>query len=200
MGTSYRLIDQQQTATSSPALEINVESTDSEETSSIFTGTLLDDLGMAAHDAEFTLALWIKRGGNQVASLVTAANSLPQVRLPHRPRLNDPFLFLVRTGTLVKQLGRRSHSGLVVVSEDTWHHLGWTVQAGVWRVFVDGVLVNERYQPSEADVPGEIQLAVGAVHRAAGSSAPFRGALDDLRIYGRALPGSAVRALSQGGL
>lgn len=198
VGESVRLVAAEETATASSAIEINGGLADAEVTS-IHADVPLGDLGLGSDDSEMTIALWIRSQDSSEVSLVSAVDPLSGVDRLIRPNLRDPFLLVLRTGTVLTQIGRMSHSGQSVINESRWHHLAWTVRAGVWQVFVDGALVSE-VAASEEALPSDFPLTIGAVNREAGASHPFRGGLDDLRIYRRALSSSVIQVLRQSGL
>ena len=80
---------------------------------------------------------------------------------------------------------------------DTWVHLAGTYEGAVWRLYRNGVQVGAR-----TDVVGAITVsenwAVGA--RGTGTERFFKGGIDDVMIWNRALGGAEIGLLYSNGL
>ena len=86
-------------------------------------------------------------------------------------------------------------SGSAPLKLRQWQHLAMTYDGATLRAYADGVevaakLVNRKRQP------GGAPLAIGRRQDGFASSA-FRGLIDEVRVYGRALDAAQVKALAQ---
>lgn len=87
----------------------------------------------------------------------------------------------------------RSRAGNTLnIADNTWHHIALTYNGTALQLYLDG-----QNDGSTTNIPGTldadaINLAVGATSNGA---APFRGRIDDVRIYNRALSQSEITAL-----
>ena len=94
---------------------------------------------------------------------------------------------------LLEILGSGSQSGSANVALDTsWHHVAGTISGGTAHLYVDGV---ERTSVSTVTplAAGSTPLFIG---RDASGASSFTGAIDDLRVYPRALSASEIAALA----
>lgn len=83
------------------------------------------------------------------------------------------------------------------VFDDTWHHIAFVDNAGVFSVYVDGTLeLTRTYTKTVA--PDET-VSIGAIQRA-GVSNWFTGAIDELALWNRALSAEEVQSLVAGAL
>ena len=78
------------------------------------------------------------------------------------------------------------------LNDGLWHHVAWTRQGTSLCVYVDGALDNSVTAPGIADVVNSTALALG--RSACYDSAPFRGGVDELQIYERALSATEISA------
>jgi hypothetical protein len=87
------------------------------------------------------------------------------------------------------------------LSDNRWHHVVGVRDAAKSqvRVFVDGVLENEAPDTTSAAVNADQPrwLAIGANNHESGLRELFKGAIDDVRVYNRALAPDEVLALFQ---
>ncbi len=81
--------------------------------------------------------------------------------------------------------------GTTIINDDVWHHLVGKYDGTKSYVYVDGVLQNEGVKTNNLNNPGEL-FDIGQnydrVH-------DFRGSLDDIRVYNRALSDSEIKSL-----
>ncbi len=77
-------------------------------------------------------------------------------------------------------------------SSNTWHHLAGTYDGAFMRLYCDGQLVGLQASSGSLSASSD-PLAIGADQvNASASSAWFKGLIDDVRIYNRALTGEEV--------
>jgi hypothetical protein len=129
-------------------------------------------------DGPFSVLAWI-RGGAPSQVIVSQANGANWLMV-------DGV-----TGTLATDLtpptGRFPVQPLVsdtVLTDDTWHRIGFTWDGAVRALYVDDVVVAADTQDSLAGCPGDLIIGCGA-DQSAGTF--FTGLIDDVRIYNRAV-------------
>jgi len=88
---------------------------------------------------------------------------------------------------------RTSLRAVTDLPADRWHHVAGVLETGRLRLFLNGQLVAERALSGPASLAAG-QLAVGQALYA-GSLRRFAGALDEVSVYDRALPGETIAAL-----
>ncbi|MBN1422578.1 MAG: prolyl oligopeptidase family serine peptidase [Planctomycetes bacterium] len=74
----------------------------------------------------------------------------------------------------------------------TWHHVAATFDGSTARMYVDGGEIASMAAPGPIGTAG---IAPGFIGADKGTESFFAGAIDDVRIYGRALAAEEVRAL-----
>lgn len=79
------------------------------------------------------------------------------------------------------------------LTREKWHHLALTYDGSVLRLYMDG---KERGKQaiSKKRIPGTGGLAIGRRQDNSGDGYHFRGAVDEVRIYGRALAAEEIAA------
>ena len=83
------------------------------------------------------------------------------------------------------------------VSGQQWHHLGYTFDGQAHRLYLDGAMVDSAaFTLTDVAVA---ELYLGTHHPTASPAEWFRGRLDDVRIYDRALTGAQIATLAAGG-
>ncbi len=153
---------------------------------------LLGDFGQRE---AFTLAFWVKpeesAGSNDWRGLVTSDGLWEQgvLHVSLRARQIDIFL---HAGTR-----RRVHLTSHMLSIGQWHHIALTADTRrrSLQLFVNGVEVDSGGIPPEIT---RVNLNHQVLGRESDGKKPqryFRGAIDDVRIYARALEASAIKAL-----
>ena len=71
-----------------------------------------------------------------------------------------------------------------VITDDTWHHVGFTWDGSNRRLYVDDILVAEDTDVALADSSGGLNIGCG---KSAASRSFFTGLIDNIRIYNRAV-------------
>jgi len=98
--------------------------------------------------------------------------------------------FAVGTGTDFSWKAAGSNDPLL---DNKWHHITGTFEGSLIKIYIDGVLKNTfTLAPGETPVSNTRDLFIGR-HYALGRY--FRGAIDEVRIYNRALADSEVALL-----
>jgi hypothetical protein len=131
-----------------------------------------------------TIAAWVKFSGATTAQAIVALTGSGGA---------------IRMGLASGYLLVRKNNGATLVqtaapSTNTWHHVAYTVSGTTQVLYVDGVATTATATPDNATPTSAY----------AGATAPaterLAGALDELRIYNRALTAAEVLALAQGRL
>ncbi len=136
----------------------------------------------------YTLSLWIR------LDAVTPASILTRSAMP-----GEPTWTLFVSDTSPAQLAVRHDrwtgpawfTGIEAASLSAWHHLALRADEGVMTVFLDGVALDEGAFPVAVDPGASGQLWMGD-----GPAGPLSGGLDEVRVYGRALPSWAIADLA----
>ncbi len=105
---------------------------------------------------------------------------------------NNRYLFGVNNGTW------RVLTSSATVPPNTWHFLVGTWDGQVVRVYLDGVMDANTLAYSSAIVPNSIDARIGASADGSTNIQPtsyYRGIIDDVRIYNRALSAAEISAL-----
>src|SRR5690606_5837427 len=80
-------------------------------------------------------------------------------------------------------------------TDGSWIHVAATYDGQTMRLYIDGELNNSRTVSAPVPIAGNsLPLSIGAQHD---GSFGFRGALDDVRVYGVALGAADIRALAE---
>jgi hypothetical protein len=79
-----------------------------------------------------------------------------------------------------------------------WHHVALTFDGTSLTVYQEGVKTGAKSFPASVVVPSTSESTVIGRHLLNATSYPFHGAIDDVRIYDRALDSAEVRDLSGG--
>ena len=82
------------------------------------------------------------------------------------------------------------------VLDGAWHHAAATFDGRVMRVYLDGAEIGNLDRPGPITINAAAPAFIGS---SGGASEHLQGALDDLRIYERALTAAEVRQVYQGG-
>jgi hypothetical protein len=111
-------------------------------------------------------------------------------------RLNMPngtFNFHIADGINFKTLTAGSTGSY---NNGQWHHVVAVADRGTdMRIYVDGVLANTTTETNVGNIDSPIPLAIGSLAAGGATYHPFLGALDDVRIYNRALNASEVKQI-----
>jgi sialidase-1 len=80
-----------------------------------------------------------------------------------------------------------------VVTDDNWHHVGFTWDGQTRALYVDGVRVASDTQSQLAGSDGDLFIGAGQDQ---GTNSFWYGLIDDVRIYNRALSEREIEALA----
>jgi hypothetical protein len=138
----------------------------------------------------FTIALWVDLGDRQPSRWMSIMGCEDYPSSGFR-------LGILPTGQLgwwtSQDQGDVDLFTLFVPTLGVWHHVAVTYEPGRVRLFVDGALAmetsNSRYLPTAADIRVGDAIDGDPID-------PFKGELDDLRFYSRALTPSEVGRLA----
>ncbi|MGH7754108.1 MAG: LamG-like jellyroll fold domain-containing protein, partial [Gemmatimonadales bacterium] len=150
------------------------------------------------YNFSFSVAMWVK-GGPQPDRRVFSESS----RTLNAPLFNIGTQNGGATGQV--DIFIRDDAGAVIVPhvlstgtafDDAWHHLAWVDRFGEAALYIDGVRDATDFTYPRPTAGFTIDTTtIGGILRAAPSHW-FRGALDDVRIYNRALSEEEVRELA----
>jgi Concanavalin A-like lectin/glucanases superfamily len=138
-------------------------------------------------EEELTLEAWVRPEGELSADPIVfdEGEELPAyalgIGIPHSGKAEG----VIGDGTGTS----RSYSA-EALEDDVWTHLAMTFDGAHLRLYVNGALVGTEAVADPAFAsPGPITIGCDALY-----GAHFRGKIDELRIYNRALSGSEVQA------
>ena len=135
-----------------------------------------------------TIAAWIRPSTTVVDNVgILQYGADRQVPYP------DSFMLVfTRQGTI--SLGNYSSgiTGRIAVGDNRWHHVLGTWDGGVARIYVDGVQDTEGKVAYQTNTESRADWSIGRFLR---YGTPFRGVIDDVRVYSRALTPQEVEAL-----
>ncbi|HVR83024.1 MAG TPA: LamG domain-containing protein [Planctomycetota bacterium] len=114
---------------------------------------------------------------------------------------NDPLTGALQAGVSTSKLSFWKFGGGLLASAtaptvEEWHHCAFVSDGKTHSVYLDGKMENSTSNPSQA-VP-VTNCEFGRYRGLGGESHYFSGALDDIRIYNRALTEPEVRGLATG--
>lgn len=142
-----------------------------------------------------TVSAWVNPGANPGTDIALVSNYL-------NASANGWGLFLNGDSVRAWYYGTQGSvpAGFLSVplTEKKWHHLTAVFDSTGGRLFANGMLVATRSWSGTASRSASQQgLLVGATRYPNGSHQTFRGQIDDLRVYGRALTDGEVLSLYQ---
>lgn len=147
-----------------------------------FDGDDQISLPLSSIDGNFTLAAWIKYNGNPED---TSAVADTFIALGNAPRFA-----VIRDSNRLTMLNGSAQIQGAPIPLDTWVHAAYTWDGASSRLYIDGQQVAETsFAPN---VTGA-DLSIGQI---GGSS--WRGGLDDIRLFNRALSDEEIRTLYYG--
>lgn len=155
----------------------------------------------------FTLEAWVRRDGRGAAA-GTGVGGLKLVPIIAKGRgesdgsdldCNYAFGFYgdVLGADFEDMAGGKNHPvyGKTPIPLGSWHHVAASYDGATWRLYVDGALDVER-EVGAAPRHDSIQhFGLGAAYNSKGVAAGgLRGALDEVRVYARALDAAEIQA------
>jgi hypothetical protein len=146
----------------------------------------------------FTVEFWMKAGKDQpeaISSIVDKDHSA-------RDSAGWEVSCWRDTGRLSFGIGNGVSfplcTNLTDVLDNQFHHVAFAWNRTNWLIYVNGVLENSLYRPTVANNTRPLRFGY---HWGDGTGTPmrfFRGVLDDVRIYNRALTGTEIARLALG--
>jgi hypothetical protein len=141
----------------------------------------------------FTVAAWVKLDGPQLNNYVVTKYDFDFGTSTGEPNsyglgLNgsiDPYCFVGG------DIGYSDLRGFVNLNDDSWHFLSMTYDSGLLRLFLDGVPIRQGGTGLLPPFINSVPLTIGGTASGQG----FRGAIDSVRLYNRALSGLEMAAL-----
>lgn len=154
--------------------------------------------GLPIHRQEaFTISMWV-RGGPQVDRRVfsegSSSNNTPVFNIGTRSSGGSEVDLFVRAPDGSRPLSHRLSQARPF--DGTWHHLAWVDEDGQARLYVDGELDGQDFNYSRVNMSLD-RTSLGAILRAT-DSFHFRGALDEVSLWERALDAEEVALLAGG--
>jgi hypothetical protein len=116
--------------------------------------------------------------------------------------LDNSFELIIQLSAQDEQITKFKIAGAVgpklslPVPDEAWHHIAGTWNGATMRLYQDGVIVREDLVEGENIAYDSHPITVGGDVNEGSLSLPFRGAIDDLRIYRIALEPSEVALLA----
>jgi len=101
--------------------------------------------------------------------------------------------FVVCFGDGTKHFSMATSRATLPVKPETWYHVGITCDQNLCRIFVDGMLVEEKSEVTPFH-PKKNSFHIGASHADGGYA--FEGVITDLRLFNQALSPAEMAALS----
>ncbi len=139
----------------------------------------------------FTISLWIKQEEGKT----------PGYRLVDKTTagVNDGYLFDTYDGSTGRRLrlcaGIEDVSANTVYSLNEWHHVAVVFSKGVSTFYLDGKPDGSEQHNSPSIRTNSLNLLIGRAHTS--KKEFFKGALDDIRIYNRALSEQEIKEIYQ---
>lgn len=131
----------------------------------------------ATGDYQIICARWYGYGGEAILSFV----------LEFRPDGNTPWFRVRTTSNDQAAISNRS------IAYGEWAHIAGTYDGNIVRIYVDGALVGSTSLSGPINL-GVQPIVIGA-HSSAGDRNFFKGAIDNVMVYNRALTAEEVQAV-----
>ena len=151
---------------------------------------------------DFSIALWFKTGvnfGAAFSSMVwrygSSANNLFAIGIAPDNKL---FSYYRDNGVNSLNLGTTAAGHGATVNDNSWHHVAW-IRVGTYaEKYLDGAYVASVTNSSITNIimTAGNQMDIG---KCSGNANFWGGAMDDIRIYNRALTSAEVKQLYGGG-
>lgn len=137
-----------------------------------------------------TVAVWVKTTNTARQGVATWGNSGTFSR--------NTFV-INGNGTVRFEYQGGGQNSTLTINDDVWHHIAYTYDGAEIKVYIDGVLDFTRPEIRiDTGVAGDRQITIGSEGSSDGSLTfrPFSGAMDDFRLYNRALSASEIAELA----
>ena len=137
-----------------------------------------------------TVTVWVKTTNTARQGITTWGNSGTFSR--------NTFV-INGNGTVRFEYQGGGQNSTLTVNDGTWHHVAYTYDGIEVKVYVDGVLDFTRPETRiNTGVAGDRQITIGSEGASDGSLTfrPYSGAMDDLKIFNRALTAGEIAELA----
>ena len=141
---------------------------------------------------EATIEWWMRLDADTVSLLSNTRNS------PQAPAMSNMGL-AVRNDTISLTVGNNDSVIPLprpITGDGLWHHfaVAFSREGGHIRFLCDGDVLLEKREEFIIEWVGRPYVTFGAYNNEESVQSPFRGALDELRVWDRALPPDTIRA------
>lgn len=137
-----------------------------------------------------TVAVWVKTTNTARQGIATWGNSGTFSRNTFVVNGNGTVRFEYQGG---------GQNSTTTVNDGAWHHIAYTYDGANIKVYIDGVLDFTRPETRiNTGVAGDRQITIGSEGASDGSLTfrPYSGAMDDFKLYNRALTDAEITALA----
>ncbi len=137
-----------------------------------------------------TVGVWIKTTNTARQGVATWGNSGTFSR--------NTFV-INGNGTVRFEYQGGGQNTTITANDGVWHHIAYTYDGAEVKVYVDGVLDFTRPETKiNTGVAGDRQITIGSEGASDGSLTfrPFSGAMDDFKLYNRALSAAEIAELA----
>ena len=149
----------------------------------------------------FTLAVWIKTAMSPSSNtwpMIISKETGPSVRTGYNIVINPADSSWGSVGTVfIEVFSSSKTSGAVsttLINDNQWHYIVGIRRGNTIEIYVDGSLENSR-SCIEDDISNNMKMVIGKHSTNNSSFLPFKGTLNDIRIYNRALSESEIQEL-----
>ncbi len=143
---------------------------------------------------QVTLSAWVWIDGSNTAAQANIVRKGPTGSGSSRV-----YLLTVKYGggvrgyVVLDDLRVADADGGTVLSKETWHHIAMTYDGSQVRVYIDGSLDHSSGLAAGAIADNDLNVFIGGMP---GSGWNFKGNIDEVRIYNRALAASEIASLA----
>lgn len=191
----------------SRAIDLVSDPNDSLNVNHVETEFSLGDLGLSADGSEITVSLWRRTETGQRTTFLSAArnkDSAEAISFQIGSARQDRMLPL----TVALRAPSWSSNAITqnTMQVGTWTHVFWTHGPGGQKVYINGNLNAQSsigwtylvpFGGKTLPLGSDSKLRLGAVQPSQPVPLPFRGTMDDVRIYRRVLPEGAIKRLAR---
>lgn len=162
---------------------------------------------VAASAQQGTISAWIKTS--------STSNSIVFTQTDVTDTTSSTWAFVSILGTGEPRFGWRGGAldllikrGTTQINDGAWHHVAWTCDGSLWKIYVDGVdegtLTTVSGSASDGNWFGDLGsinvCRIGCQERYLGRDTFFDGAIDELAIWDSALSASDVTDIYNSGV
>ncbi len=157
-----------------------------------------DDDSLDFGEQDFTIAVWINAIlDNRQVRIINKRNNYIGYELyfNNNGEQNYNKIAMAMGDDVSFMSGVSDGDAEVVARDETWHHIAVVFDRAGIKYYIDGVYDGTRPEdPADGDISNDVQLLIGKYGEL--DIDYFSGALDELRIYNRALTGEEIDILA----